>query len=171
MIVCRSVRDWIPLRVLTGLPSLNTISAGMERIPAELPLGFGDREIVDAGKAALHETVGGEFPVFVAISAKPLAVDIVEFIFETHSDPVVGEGPQFLTEAVIELASPLSAEELNDGRTAGDKLRAIAPFRILSVGKGDALRISTVPPVLSELNFLTGGFFSEWREGWPSVHG
>jgi len=41
--------------------------------PVELALAFLDRHIVDAGKAAVHQTICFKLPVFVAIGAEPVA--------------------------------------------------------------------------------------------------
>ncbi len=39
--------------------------------PAVLPIGFGDRQVVDAGVAPAHEAALVEFPVLVAVGAEP----------------------------------------------------------------------------------------------------
>ena len=63
-----------------------------------------DRQIVDAGDAQAHQAVFVEFPVLVAIAAKPVAAIVMPFIGEAHGDAVVAEGPDFLDQAVVELA-------------------------------------------------------------------
>ena len=37
-----------------------------------------------------------EFPIFVAVAAKPIGAVVVPFIRKTHRDAVVAEGPEFL---------------------------------------------------------------------------
>ena len=40
--------------------------AGTAAIPCEQPVRFADREVIDRGKAAAHQTVPVELPVLVA---------------------------------------------------------------------------------------------------------
>ena len=64
-------------------------------IPMEFAVGRRDRRLVDAGQAQLHQAVGGEFPVLVAVGAVPLAGIVVvfegnriavRFAYEYHDD-------------------------------------------------------------------------------------
>ena len=138
--------------------------------PAEFTVGFLDRQVVDAGEAALHVAESIKFPLFVAVGAEPLAGIIVPFIFEAHGDTVVMRGPEFFLEAIIQLAVPLAPEEFHDLRAAGDKFGAIAPFGIFGVSEGNAVGVAGVPGVFGGLDFLPGGFFGERGQGWARVH-
>jgi len=60
----------------------------------ELALVGPDRQIVDAGEAALHESVLVELPVLVAVGAEPLSRVVVPFIGKAHGDAVTGAGPK-----------------------------------------------------------------------------
>src|SRR5205809_888566 len=64
--------------------------------PMEFALALHDRQIVDAGEAALHQPVRIEFPVLVAIGPIPMTAVVVPLIGKAHCDPIVGEGPDFL---------------------------------------------------------------------------
>jgi len=46
---------------------------------------FLDRQIVDAGKAPLHETLSVELPVFVAVSVEPLAGIVAPFVSDVST--------------------------------------------------------------------------------------
>ena len=60
--------------------------------PMVLALALLDGEIIDAGNAQAHQAVVIEFPVLVAIAAKPVAAIIMPFVGETHCDAVLAEG-------------------------------------------------------------------------------
>src|SRR4051812_5943250 len=62
--------------------------------PVVLAVGFGDGMFVDAGNAPLHQPVGVELPVLVAVGSEPEAVIVVILIGEAHGDAVAGAGPQ-----------------------------------------------------------------------------
>jgi hypothetical protein len=55
-----------------------------------------------------------EFPVLVAVAAKPAAAVVVPFVGEADGDPAAVARRQLFDEAVVELAVPLAAEELDD---------------------------------------------------------
>ena len=60
------------------------------------PLALLDREVIYAGNAPAHKALLIEFPVFVAVAAKPAAAIIMPFVGKTHRDAVLAEGPDFL---------------------------------------------------------------------------
>ena len=139
-------------------------------VPTKLPVGLLDRQIVDAGEAALQVAEVVEFPVLVAVGAIPLAGIVVEFVLETHGDAVASERPEFFLEAVIEFPIPLAAQKLDDRRAAIHELGAVAPFGVLGVGKRDALGVARIPGVFGGLDFLARGFFRERRERRAWIH-
>ena len=57
-----------------------------------------------------------EFPVLVAVGAEPLAGVVVPFIGKAHGDAIVGEGPQFLDQPVVQFPCPFARQELVDLR-------------------------------------------------------
>src|SRR3989442_1731192 len=138
--------------------------------PTKLAVGFLDGQVVDAGEAEFHVAAFVELPVLVAVGAIPLAGVVVKLILEAHRDAVAREGPEFLLQAVIQLAIPFAAQKLDDLRAAVQELGTVAPMRVLGVGERDALGVAAVPGVLGGLDFLARGFFGEWRQWWSWVH-
>ena len=63
-----------------------------------------DRKIIDAGNAQAHEAVFGEFPILVAIAAKPITAVVV---------PLVGD---------------LGAEVIKIEPPGGERNRTVGPF-------------------------------------------
>ena len=109
------------------------------------PLAFLDRKVVDAGNAPAHEAVLVKFPILVAVTAKPVAAVVMAFVGEAHGDTVVAECPDFLDQAVVELAAPFARQKCFDGGATLDELRAIAPATIRRVGECDPSGLSRVP--------------------------
>jgi hypothetical protein len=70
---------------------------------------------VDAGQAALHQAVFRELPVLVAVGAIPLAGIVMVFVGEANCNAVAVVGPQFLDQAVLELARPFALQQADDG--------------------------------------------------------
>ena len=83
-----------------------------------------------------------EFPLFVAVTAPPLAGGVAALVLKTHGDPILGERPEVLPQRVIEFAVPFAAEELDDLTTPVHELVAIPPSRVLRVRGGHPLGIS-----------------------------
>ena len=77
-----------------------------------------DRQVVDRGMAPAHEAAGVEFPVLVAVGAEPVVRVVVPLVGEAHGDAILAERPELLDEAVVELAAPFAAQELDDGGAA-----------------------------------------------------
>src|SRR5262245_23487656 len=92
--------------------------------PVILALAFLDGQIVGAGNAQAHQSVLVEFPVLVAVAAKPVSAVVMPFVGKAHGDAVVVEGPNFLDQTVVQLALPLACQELHDGLAANEELRA-----------------------------------------------
>src|SRR5215471_14297164 len=128
------------------------------------PLALLDREVIYTGNAPAHKAVLIEFPVLVAVAAKPAAAIIMPFVGKTHGDAVLAEGPDFLDQAVVKLTAPLARQERFDGNAPLKKFRAIAPATIGRIGKRDASRIARIPSVFGHSHFLRGGLGCEGRE-------
>src|SRR4051794_368175 len=104
-------------------------------VPMEFALGFIDWSIVDAGVAMQHQAMLVELPVLIAVSAKPVAGIVVVFVGEAHCDPVVGERPELLDQAIVEFAIPLAGEKLYDLVAPFEDFGAITPFAVDGVGE------------------------------------
>jgi hypothetical protein len=83
----------------------------------------GDRQIIDAGVAGTHQTICFEIPVLVAVSTEPVARVVVVLISETNGNAAAGESPEFLYQAIIQLAVPLAGQEGDGGRPCRNSLR------------------------------------------------
>src|SRR6266699_1648005 len=116
--------------------------------PPVLALGLEDRQVVDRGDAPAHQTALVELPVLVAVGAEPVTRIVVPLVGEAHPDPILAEGPDLLDEPVVELATPLAAQERLDLGASVQKLGPISPHRVLGVGERDPLRVAGVPGVL-----------------------
>src|SRR5262245_57893447 len=97
-------------------------------LPTELAVGFFDRQVVDAGKAAFHVTEFVKFPILVAVGAMPLARIVMPFIFEANGNAIVPEGPEFLFQAIIQLVIPFPAQELYYLGSSIQEFGTVSPF-------------------------------------------
>ena len=131
----------------------------------EFAVRVDDRMLVDAGDAAPHQPVGIELPVFVPIGPEPGAAVVVELVGKAHGDAVSPEGPEFLDQAIVELARPLALEEGFYGFAALEELGAIAPLAVRRVGQRDLRRIAAVPAILGKADLLGRGLLGEGRQG------
>src|SRR5450432_821587 len=98
----------------------------------------GNRQVVDASDPQAHETVLIELPVFIAITAKPIAAVIVPLIGKTDGDSILAKRPQLLDQPIVELANPFARQERLDRAAALQKFGAIAPAAVRAVGKRDS---------------------------------
>src|SRR5579862_7038194 len=112
----------------------------------------------------VHDAVFVELPVFVSIGAVPVAGVVVALVGKTNGDAGSIEGPKFLDEAVVELAAPLSGEELDDLFAAVDKLRAVSPLAIYRIDESDLFGVAGVPSVFRFADLCGCGFASERRD-------
>src|SRR4029450_11231340 len=85
-----------------------------------------------------------ELPVLVAVGTEVLAAVVEPLVREAHGDPVAGEGPELLDEAIVELPVPLAREELHDRRAALEELGPVSPAAVLAVREGHGVRITAV---------------------------
>ena len=90
------------------------------------PLALLDREVIYAGNAPAHKALLIEFPVLVAVAAKPAAAIIMPFVGKTHRDAVLLEGPDFLDETIIQFPVPLAGQESDDFLPALKELRSVS---------------------------------------------
>jgi hypothetical protein len=77
-------------------------------IPPHLPVGLCNWQVVDTGKPFLHEAVGIELPVLVAIGTKPVSRIVVPLIGKPDGNSCLRPSPQLLDQSVFELLIPLT---------------------------------------------------------------
>ena len=129
----------------------------------ELALGFLDREVIDAGEALLHQPIVGELPVLVAVRAKPVPGIVMPFVSEAHRYPVLGEGPELLDEAIIELLHPFARQERDDLGATAEKLRPVSPVAVRGVDQRNQFRVAGIPAVLRASDLLHGSLTAKGR--------
>src|SRR6516164_11835696 len=123
-----------------------------------------DRQIVDAGNAQTHQPVLVEFPVLVAIAAKPAAAIIMPLIGKTHCNTGPMKGPDFLDQAVIEFSGPFASQEGFDGLATLEELGAVPPAAIGGIAERNMGWIARVPCILGQARFLGGSLRSKGRK-------
>ena len=67
----------------------------------QLPLVLFDRQIVNAGKTFLHQSVFVKLPILVAIGTKPVAILILIFIFKPNGNAITAVSPILFSEFVV----------------------------------------------------------------------
>jgi hypothetical protein len=92
-----------------------------------LALFCSDRQIVDAGNSSLHQAVDIEFPVLIAVAAKPIEAVVVPLISKAHRNTILTESPNLFDQPVVELAVPFAGQESDDGLTAHQKFSSVSP--------------------------------------------
>src|SRR5947209_17394581 len=125
--------------------------------PAEQAVFFADRDVVDAGFTAAHESVVVELPLLIAVGAEPVSGVVVILVLEADGYAVVVEGPEIFDEAVVEFTCPFAAQEFSDRGAPLEELGTITPAAVFGVGTSDALGVAGVPHILGEANFLGCG--------------
>jgi hypothetical protein len=90
----------------------------------------------------------------------PVGVPAADFM----GDAVLAEGPNFLDQAVVELALPFARQERHDPFAALKELGAIAPAAVAGVGQRDAVGIARVPRILGHASLLGCCFEREGRK-------
>src|SRR5207302_11500286 len=87
---------------------------------------------------------------------------------ETNGDAISVVRPEFLDEAVFQLARPLARQKGLDFVTASEEFGAVPPDAAGRIGERDARRIAAVPAILGGAHLLCcayGGKGGEWRAG------
>src|SRR5947209_12556070 len=132
-----------------------TVRTAPER-PMIFAVALPDRQIVDAGDPPAHQPILVEFPVLIAVAAKPLAAVVVPLIGKAHRDAVLAKRPELLDEAVLELAVPFARQKRFDAGPALDELRAIAPAAVGGVSRGHPRGVARIPCIFRQ-TYLRGG--------------
>jgi hypothetical protein len=135
----------------------------------ELPVALRNRQIVDARIAKFHQAVGTEFPVFVAVGAKPLTAVVVPFVGVPDGDAVVGERPQFLDQPIVEFLGPLALQKFDYVLSADRKFGSIAPAALFCIAERHTLGIAPVPGVFRHPNLLSGRLPRIRRQRWSCL--
>lgn len=135
------------------------------RWPVKETLAFHNGEVVDTGVTLRHQTIFVKLPVLIAVGAIPLPGVIAPLVGKAHRDTVVGEGPQFLDQPILQLPAPLALQKSFDSTAALRKLGAVAPLAVDTVSEGNFGGIAVVPPVFRRANLLLGGFQRKGRQG------
>ena len=73
--------------------------------PSEFAIAFGYREIIDAGDPTAHQAVFVEFPILIAVSAKPIAAVVVILVGEANGDTIPAKGPSKTWQTAITKSS------------------------------------------------------------------
>lgn len=115
----------------------------------EFSFGILEGNLVDTRFSTTHETFFVKLPEFISVSPKPLPGGVVVFVLKTNGNPIVGEAPQRLGEAIVEFSFPLACQECSNLVPASNKLVPIAPLGVFGVCEGYSLRITTVPGIFS----------------------
>src|ERR1700688_1679540 len=118
---------------------------GTPGLPQEVAFARRDRHVIDAGLAAPHQSIGIEFPLLIAMAAKPIAGIIVPLVLESHGDAVFVEGPELLDQPVIEFSGPFAAKKIDDRCAALEDFRAIAPAAVFGISERNAFWIASIP--------------------------
>ena len=132
--------------------------------PMILALRTLDGKIVDAREPHSHQAVIVELPILVAIRAKAISGVIVPLVSESHGDAISGESPKLLDQAVIQFFRPFARKKGDNLLPSANELRSVPPAGIRGVSQRDFFRITRIPSVFRQTNFLNRRFASEWRQ-------
>src|SRR5271155_4496916 len=105
------------------------VRASPER-PVIMPIGRRNGQIIDAGYANTHQAVYIEFPILIAVASKPLPAIVMPFVRKPHRNAVFSKCPDFLDQAIVQLARPFAHQELLNRLGALDELGAISPAAV-----------------------------------------
>src|SRR6185436_19548098 len=118
--------------------------------PMELAVGLLDWQIVDARDASLHQSLFVEFPVFIAIRAKPVFGVVMPFISKANGDARFVKCPKLLDQAIVEFFGPFAPQELDDGLAPGKKLGPVAPLAVDGIDQRHPLGVARIPAVFGQ---------------------
>src|SRR5450631_3105499 len=69
--------------------------------PVIFAFALRNRQIVDARNSKSHQAVFVEFPVFIAVAAKPMAAVVMPLVGKSHGDSILVKRPNFLNQPVV----------------------------------------------------------------------
>ena len=128
--------------------------------PVVLALFCSDRQIVDAGNSSLHQAVDIEFPVLIAVAAKPIEAVVVPLVSKAHRNTVLTESPNLFDQPVVEFAVPFAGQELDDFLASGGKFLAVAPRAVFRIGQRYFFGIAGIPTVFGAPYLLAANSFT-----------
>src|SRR6185437_12252650 len=105
--------------------------------PTELAVGFGNRQVVDAGDAQAHQAVLVELPVLVAVRPEPEPAVVMPFVCKTYGDPVALPCPDFLDQPILQFPLPFPGQKRLDCGAAIDELGPVSPAAVLGIAQRD----------------------------------
>jgi hypothetical protein len=73
------------------------------RRPAVLAFRFFDGQVIDAGQTTAHQAILIKLPILIASGTKPPAGIVVPLVGEANRDSILGEGPEFFDQPVVNL--------------------------------------------------------------------
>src|SRR6185312_12364404 len=130
--------------------------------PVIKPVLLFDREIIDAGVTALHESARIKLPHFVSVRTKPLPGLIVRLVGKADRNSFFIKSPQLFDQAVLEFLRPLPAQEGDDLISAIYKFVAIAPTAIEGVALRNFFRVTRVPVILGGSDLESRSLPRKW---------
>jgi len=90
--------------------------------------------LVDARMSFPHEPIFSEFPIFISVSAEPLATVVVVFVGVADRNPIVSKRPKLFYKPVVEFFIPLTCQERFGFSPVLGEFGAISPARVQGVG-------------------------------------
>src|ERR1700676_2580652 len=95
--------------------------------PVVLAFRLLDWQIVDGSQPQAHQAALIEFPILIAIRAKPISGVIVPFISKAHRDTVPLKCPELFDQPIVKLLRPFVSEKRDDILSSVHKFRAVSP--------------------------------------------
>src|SRR5262245_42717551 len=106
--------------------------------------------------ARCHQTVFIEFPILIAVGSKPVSRIVMTFVSKANGDPVVLKGPQFLDQSIVEFPRPFAPKKGDNLLPADEEFGPVAPPALFAVAKSHFFRITSIPSVFRQTDFLNG---------------
>jgi len=97
-------------------------------------LWFSNWKIIDIRQAQTHKTIVVEFPIFIAIGAKPVSGIIVPLVGKAHRDAIAGESPKLFYQSVAQFFGPFACKKRDDFLPAIHEFRTVSPLGVWRVG-------------------------------------
>src|ERR1700688_3768771 len=95
--------------------------------PVVLAFRLLDWQIVDGSQPQAHQPARIEFPILIAIRAKPISSVIVPLIGKAYCDTGSFERPKLFDQPIVQLFRPFAPEKRNDLLPSVHKFRAVSP--------------------------------------------
>src|SRR5262249_3253811 len=99
---------------------------------------------------------------------KPMSGIVVPFVGKANRDTISLKNPKLFDQPIIEFSDPLARQKLNDFFAAIRKFCTISPTRINRVCERDFLRVTGIPSIFGQPDFLECRFACKGRQRWPA---